>query len=105
MPCAYHCRGPGYLEAPRTVANWELSQISILGLISKDRMSKNQQLTAAKKLANRNLRQLPSLSCLTSAWPFNKEEHVVQIMSEQKHIAEHKQADDDDRHPKKPSAL
>jgi hypothetical protein len=40
----------------------------------------------------------------TSAAAFQKEEHVVQVMREQKHIAEHKQANDDERHPKNPDS-
>jgi hypothetical protein len=38
---------------------WDLSQISVFGLISESRVSKNQSLTASKTLSNRNLRQIP----------------------------------------------
>jgi hypothetical protein len=36
----------------------DLSQISMLGLISENRLSRNQPLTASKKLIKRNLRQI-----------------------------------------------
>jgi len=37
----------------------DLSQISISGLISENRLSNNQWLTSSKKLSDRNLRQIP----------------------------------------------
>jgi hypothetical protein len=46
----------GVLVAEADLA--DLSQISMLGLISENRLSRNQPLTASKKLINRNLRQI-----------------------------------------------
>jgi len=40
----------------------DLSQISISGLISENRLSNNQWLTSSKKLSDRNLRQIPAAS-------------------------------------------
>jgi hypothetical protein len=45
----------------------DLSQISILGLLSENRLSRNQLLTTPKKLTNRNLRQI-RLTPLACGW-------------------------------------
>jgi hypothetical protein len=45
--------------APTKSLCLDLSQISMLGLISENRLLRNQPLTASKKLINSNLRQIP----------------------------------------------